>query len=106
MAIERQISIKAAPPSASPRITFDPSALQANQADQIFWTNNDTLPHWPGLQKTDGVDKTFFMSYQIAPNGGTSTVFSSTVVGTLNYVCTLAGHQNETGSIQINKPAS
>lgn len=104
MAIERPITITTAPAGSSPRITFTPNPLQANQADQIFWTNNDTQAHWPGLQKTGSVDQEFFMSYQIAPGGGTSTVFSTTVVGTLTYVCTIAGHEHETGRIEITKP--
>ena len=103
MAIERPITITTAPAGSSSRITFNPDPLQANPADQIFWTNGDTRAHWPGLQRTGSVDKEFFMSYQIAP-GGTSTIFSTTVVGTLNYVCTIAGHEHETGRIEITKP--
>jgi len=103
MAIERQIVIKTAPPGSSPRITFDPNPLSANAMDQIFWTNNDSQPHWPGRKNDDGsVNPTFFMANQIAPGGDVSPVFSTGVSGTLNYVCTIAGHQNETGSIQIS----
>ena len=102
MAIERQITITTAPPGSSPRITFAPNPLQANQADQIFWTNNDSQPHWPGLVDATGkIQPNFFMTYQIAEGGGTSTIFSTTVAGTLNYVCTIAGHEHETGSIVI-----
>lgn len=108
MAIERRIIITPKTPGGSPRVTFDPNPLQANQADQIFWTNNDTVAHWPGLVDGNGnVQPQFFMSYQIAGGGGTSTVFSTTVLGTLNYICTIAGHENEKGSIVISKaPAS
>ena len=98
MAIERRIVIKPNAPGASPRVTFDPNPLQANPADQIFWTNNDTQAHWPGQPG----NPTFFMSNQIAPGGDVSPVFSTTVVGTLTSVCTIAGHQNETGSIVIS----
>ena len=98
MAIERRIVIKPSAPGASPRVTFDPDPLQANPADQIFWTNNDTQAHWPGLPG----NPTFFMSNQIAPGGDVSPVFSTTVIGTLNYVCTINGHQNETGRIVIS----
>jgi plastocyanin len=102
MAIERQIVIKPNAPGASPRVVFDPNPLQANQADQIFWTNNDTQPHWPGRKNPDGtINATFFMTNQIAPGGDVSAVFSTIVSGTLNYVCSLPGHQNETGSIVI-----
>ena len=107
MAIERPITITTASPGSSPRITFSPSPLPANQADQIFWTNDDTEAHWPGRKNDDGtIDKEFFMTYQIAP-GGTSTIFSTIVVGKLNYICTIEGHKDETGSIVINTaPAS
>ena len=98
MAIERRIVITPNAPGASPRVSFDPNPLQANPADQIFWTNNDTQPHWPGLAG----NPTFFISNQIAPGGDVSPVFSTIVSGTLNYVCTIAGHQNETGSIVIS----
>jgi plastocyanin len=107
MAIERRIIIKTSAPGASPRVSFDPNPLQANQADQIFWTNNDSQPHWPGRVDDAGkIYPDFFMSYQIAQNGGTSTVFSTTVVGTLKYVCTLKGHEHETGSIVITAQGS
>ena len=102
MAIERRITIKPNAPGASPRVSFDPNPLQANPADQIFWTNNDTQPHWPGLPG----NPTFFTSNQIAPGGDVSPVFSTIVSGTLNYVCTIAGHQNETGSIVISPSGS
>jgi plastocyanin len=103
MAIERPITITTKPGGGSPRITFSPDPLQAKEADQIFWTNNDTQPHWPGRKNDDGtINKTFFMPNQIAPNGNTSPVFSTIVAGTLNYICTIDGHQNETGSIVIS----
>jgi plastocyanin len=99
MAIERQITIRTNP-GGSPRITFDPDPLQARTSDQIFWTNGDSQPHWPGLVKSDGtVDKTFFMPNQIAQGGDTSPVFSTIVTGTLNYACSL--HPGETGRIVI-----
>lgn len=103
MAIERRILITTAPPGSSPRIAFSPNPLNARTADQIFWTNNDIQPHWPGRRNADGtINKTFFMANQIAPGGDTSAVFSTIVTGTLNYVCTIEGHVNETGSIVIS----
>lgn len=108
MAIERRIIIKTAAPGASPRVTFDPNPLQANPADQIFWTNNDSQPHWPGRLKADGtIDTTFFMPNQIAPDGDVSAVFSTIVKSDpndpdtlLNYACSL--HPPEKGSITIS----
>jgi plastocyanin len=103
MAIERRIVIKPNAPGASPRVTFDPNPLQANPSDQIFWANNDTQAHWPGRKNADGtINATFFMSNQIAPGGDVSPVFSTIVNDTLTYICTIAGHQNETGSIVIS----
>jgi plastocyanin len=105
MAIERQILIKPNAPGISPRVVFDPNPLAANTMDQIFWTNNDSQPHWPGRLNGDGtIDTTFFMPNQIAPNGDVSSVFS-TVVKTdathqLNYACSL--HPAEQGSITIS----
>ena len=91
MAIERPISINPGAAGA----TFDPNPLHARQGDQIFWTNNDTKAHWPGLPGNPG----FLMANQIAPGGDVSPVFSTLVISTLNYVCTL--HLNEAGSIVI-----
>ena len=100
MAIERRITITPNAPGASTRVTFDPNPLKADPADQIFWTNNDSQAHWPGLPG----NPTFFMSNQIAPGGDVSPVFSTIVSGRLNYVCTIAGHHNESGSIEISTP--
>ena len=98
MPIQRQINIK----KSGGGITFSPNPLDANTQDQIFWTNNDDKPHWPGRVKADGtIDKTFFMDNQIAPNGDTSPIFAPSVPGTLNYKCTVQGHENETGSITV-----
>ena len=105
MAIERQIIIAPNAPGASPGATFDPNPLAAQAMDQIFWTNNDSQPHWPGRLNSDGsINKTFFMPNQIAPNGDVSSVFSTVVPTTssdpLNYACSL--HPGETGSITIS----
>jgi hypothetical protein len=97
MPIQRRITIKTAPPGSSPRVTFDPNPLQAGQMDQIFWSNDDTQPHWPGVPG----NPTYFMPNQIAPGGDVSPVFSTVTSGTINYVCSLPGHQNESGSIVI-----
>lgn len=100
MGIERQITITTKA-GGSPRITFTPGSLPANVADQVFWTNNDTQPHWPGLVVGSDINKTFFMPNQIAPNGNTSSVFSPGQPGPLTYKCSLEGHQDETGTIVV-----
>ena len=97
MPIQRQININ----KSGGGITFSPNPLNANTQDQIFWTNNDDKAHWPGRVKKDGtIDTTFFMDNQIAPNG-TSPIFAASVAGTLNYKCSIQGHENETGSIEV-----
>ena len=97
MAIERQIIITR---NAAGGVTFDPNPLQAGALDQIFWTNNDTVAHWPARKDGDTIDRDFFMTNQIAPGGDVSAVFSTSLAVTLNYVCFL--HQTETGSIVIS----
>lgn len=97
--LERRVS------STSPlnRVSFDPSLLAVNIGDQIFWTNNDSQPHWPGLKNEDGsIDDTFFMPYQIAGDD-TSPTFSPGVAGRLEYVCSI--HRDppcsEAGAIEV-----
>jgi plastocyanin len=76
-------------PSPQNQVSFDPSPLDVEVGDQVFWTNNDSQPHWPGLKNPDGsIDKTFFMENQIAPDSSSPT-FSPGVAGTLEYVCSL-----------------
>jgi plastocyanin len=80
---------------------FEPTYLVVNKNDQIYWENNDTNPHWPGLMNADGtIDATFFMQNQIPPSG-ISTVFVPGVEGDFTYSCSL--HQGEMGRIQVNR---
>ena len=53
MANQWQININPNP-QGTPRVKFEPDPRKANPLDQIFWTNNDTVAHWPGLQNADG----------------------------------------------------
>ena len=106
MGIQLQININKNP-AGTPKIKFNPNPLAASVMDQIFWTNNDSEPHWPGLLKDDGtIDTTFFMPNQIAGNGDVSPIFSAsseTPAGEpLNYKCSIQGHENETGSITVS----
>jgi plastocyanin len=87
--------------------TFDPPTLSnVAPGDQITWANNDeTAPHWPGLQNPDGtIDETYFMQNQIAAKpkftSSTSNAFSPGSKRTLTYVCSL--HQGETGTIEVD----
>ena len=103
MAVLR-ITIRTAAPGASPRVTFDPDPLLVSPGDQIFWDNEDSQPHRLGLKTSSGVDDSFFMGHPIASAPDTSNTFSTTVPGTLTYVCTLGpGHENETGTIQVSQ---
>ena len=71
--LQRRVNVDPSPPEVS----FDPSSLNVVVGDQIFWTNNDSQPHWPGLKKEDGsIDETFFMPYQIAGADSSSDIFT------------------------------
>ena len=83
--LQRRVSVDPSPL----KVSFDPSPLDVEVGDQIFWTNNDVQPHWPGLKKPDGsIDESFFMEYQIA-GGDSSATFSPGVAGPLEYACSL-----------------
>jgi plastocyanin len=88
--LERRVSFDPSPP----KVSFDPSPLDVKVGDQIFWTNNDSHPHWPGLLNQDGsIDETFFMPNQIAGASdmgpSSSPTFSPGVAETLVYVCSV-----------------
>jgi plastocyanin len=90
MPFEWRITIDSGKPAK-----FDPQNLtNVAPGDNIIWVNNDTAPHWPGLQN----DKTYFMANQIAPKS-TSTTFSPGSAGTINYVDSL--NPDMQGSIQV-----
>lgn len=95
MPIQLKISIdKKVPPP--PGATFTPQSLSASVGDQIFWTNNDSVAHWPGRLKDDGaIDKKFFMPNPIAEDGDTSPIFSPGAAFSYTYACSL--HPNEQG---------
>lgn len=95
--LERRVNVDPSPP----KVSFDPSPLNVVVGDQIFWTNNDSQPHWPGLENEDGsIDTTFFMPYQIA-GGDTSPTFSPGVAGALKYVCSLHRACSPVGEIVV-----
>ena len=90
--LERRLRSDRAPQN---QVSFDPSPLDVKVGDQIFWTNNDGQPHWPGLLNQDGsIDETFFMPNQIAgasedTGPSSSPTFSPGVAATLVYVCSI-----------------
>jgi plastocyanin len=78
--------------------TFAPNPLPASARDQIFWSNNDNEPHWPGLLLSDDgktINPTFFMPNKIAQDGDCSSTFSPTDPATFTYACSL--HKNAQG---------
>lgn len=97
-------------PSTLNRVSFEPSSLSVQVGDQIFWTNNDSEAHWPGLKNADGsIDDTFFMPNQIAEvsdlGPSTSSIFAPGGTGTLEYVCSLHCKPGQTccgsGTIEV-----
>lgn len=100
MAFQEMITIEKNTQGGSPAAVFSPDPLAASVRDQIFWSNRDSEPHWPGLVKNGGtIDETFFMPNQIAPNGDVSPIFAFSTTGTFEYACSL--HPDETGTIEV-----
>ena len=62
---------------------YDPNPLNAASDDQIFWSNNDDKPHWPGLPG----NKTYFMDSQIEPGNSSDTFIPGG--GSVSYIDTL-----------------
>ena len=93
-----KINITRNPKQPGPAIfEFDiPPDIQIG--DQIIWSNNDTVPHFP-----TPVDQKFvFMANQIAGKS-TSPGFAPSANGTIDYVCSL--HKGESGTIVVgSKP--
>ena len=84
------------------RVSFEPSLVAVKVRDTIFWTNNDSVAHWPGLLNDDGtIDPTFFIPNQIAPNGDTSPPFGSGKPDSFRYECSLHQGQGEEGTITV-----
>jgi hypothetical protein len=70
---------------------------QIQVGDQIFWSNEDSEPHFP---VPDGDPQPYdFMANQVAPNS-TSSAFAPTKAGPpVTYHCKL--HPGETGSFDV-----
>ncbi len=108
--LERRVSSDPSPP----KVSFDPPQLDVEVGDQIFWTNNDSEAHRPGLKNADGsINDDFFMQYSIAPDSSSDT-FSPGVADVtdpqnpkplvLVYVCSLHLDPpcSEPGTIVVN----
>ena len=76
---------------------FVPTSLQADAGDSVFWSNEDTVAHWPAPSVTN---KTAWLDYQVPPGGVSSQIsLNPPAPYTLNYVCVL--HPGETGQIKV-----
>ena len=89
-----RINIKKNPKPPGPAVFEFDQPPQIQVGDQIIWSNNDTVPHFP-----TPVNQTFlFMANQIAAQS-TSPSFAPSQAGTISYVCSL--HPAETGTIVV-----
>jgi plastocyanin len=105
MPTELQIIIQ--PTGTIPRVRFVPSPLNVSIGGQqkFFWSNEDSEPHWPvavvnGQQRPDifGITGPIPGKPPDGPAPTSDAVFLQTP-GTFNYVCAIAGHNGETGTI-------
>jgi hypothetical protein len=98
-----QINIESRP--GVPGYGYSPVALDSVAiGDQIYFTNNDGRPHWPGLVGASGVagnPQTYFMPYQI-PAGSSSTACVAGVAGTVKYADSLDSNPaRPTGTVTV-----
>jgi len=93
-----RINIMPNPQPPGPAIFAFDQPPQIQVGDQIIWSNNDTVAHFP----TPVGQQYAFMPNQIAPNS-TSPGFAPSTSGTINYICSL--HPGETGTITIASPS-
>ena len=91
-----RINIKPNPaptPSAPAIFEFDqPPQIQVG--DQVIWSNDDTVAHFP----TPDDPNVSFLSNQVAAKS-TSPAFAPGKPGTITYKCSL--HPGETGNIVV-----
>ena len=80
----------------SPGFAYTPNTLSVALGDQVFWTNNDDVPHWPGAPGNPA----YFMANQIAPNSP-STTFVPGATGTLSFSDSLANN-DPGGTIDVS----
>jgi plastocyanin len=89
-----RINIKKNPTQPPPAVFSFDEPPQIQVGDQVFWSNDDTVAHWPAVTG----NPTFFMDFQIAPKS-TSPAFAPGNVGPISYFCSL--HPTETGTIDV-----
>jgi plastocyanin len=94
-----RINIKKNPKPPGPAVFEFDQAPQIEVGDQIFWSNQDSVAHFP-----TPLDPTFvFMPNQIAANS-TSPAFAPGQTGKIDYICSL--HKDEKGTIDVVAPAA
>lgn len=72
-------------PASGGGITYEPLNLTGVEVgDEVFWRNNDSKPHWPGVVNYP----TYFMPNQIAPGSSSSAWVpdAGTIGQTISYV--------------------
>ena len=89
-----RINITKNPTPGGPAVFEFAQPPQIYLGDQIFWSNDDTVPHLPC---TAG-NPTIFMANQIAAKS-TSPGFAPGTPGTVTYICSL--HPGETGTFEV-----
>jgi plastocyanin len=90
-----RINIRQNPKPPGPAIFEFDQPPQIQVGDQIIWSNDDTVAHFP-----TPVNQTYvFMTNQIAAKS-TSPGFAPSTPGTINYVCSL--HPGESGTIVVS----
>jgi plastocyanin len=92
-----RINIRKNPQRGGPAIFEFEETPQVNVGDLIFWSNDDTVPHWP----CEVGNQSAFMTNQIAAKS-TSPSFAPGQEGTITYICSL--HPGETGVIDVLAP--
>ncbi len=90
-----RINIRQNPNPPGPAIFEFDQSPQIQVGDQIIWSNDDTVAHFP-----TPVNQTYvFMTNQIAAKS-TSPGFAPGTPGTISYICSL--HPGETGTIVVS----
>ena len=87
-----KITINAGKPA-----TYSPNPQVAYVNDSVFWTNCDTVAHWP---TPNAATPKAWLDFQIAPNSESAQIsLNPPAPYVLNYVCSL--HPGEKGQIKV-----
>lgn len=89
-----RINIKTNPKKGEPALFEFEETPQVNVGDLVFWSNTDTVAHFPCLANQQQA----FMTNQIAAKSS-SRNFAPGKAGTIHYICSL--HSGEKGVIEV-----